>query len=182
MPRVNILQLRGTGERFSEASALLKAPGDYAFITRGVPRSIIMQCPDGCGEVITVNLDRRSGPAWRAFRQANLLTIYPSIWKETGCKAHFIVWNNRLLWCDQYETTDWDNETLIATVHRVLPGVGLPHVHFEEVALQLEAVPWEVLWACQALEHRGKAVSSARGTKFATAGNRTTSTNFDVKV
>lgn len=176
MARVKAIQLRGTVERFSEASALLKAPGDYVFVVRGVLRSIVMQCPDGCGEVITVNLDRRTGPAWRLFKQGDRLTIYPSVWKETGCQAHFIVWNNRLLWCDVYEQADWGNESLVTAVRRALPRAGASPVHFEEVALQLKAVPWEVLWACQALERRGEAVSSARGTKFAASGELQTST------
>lgn len=183
MARVKVIRSRGTVERFSDASALLNAPGDYVYVVRGVPRSIVMQCPDGCGEVITVNLDRRTGPAWRLFKQGDRVTIYPSVWKETGCKAHFIVWNNRLLWCDLYERANWENESLVAAVRRALPRAGSSPVHFEEVALQLEAVPWEALWACQTLERRGEAISSARGTKFAASSGRQTSpTSIDVLV
>jgi hypothetical protein len=169
--RVNDVKSRGVTRRYSEALPLLVAPGEYAMVVRGVPRSIVMRCPDDCGEVITVNLDRRTGPAWRAYNRNNRLTIYPSIWRESGCKAHFIVWNNHILWCDRDETGQWSDSELVNAVTRSLPAFGLPHRHFEDIAADLGIVPWEVLWACQALERCGKAISSAKGVKFALSSN-----------
>lgn len=169
MSRVKSIRRRGTVERFSETGPLLKSPGDYVLIVRGVPRSIVMQCPDNCGEVITINLDRRSGPAWRIFESQRSLTIYPSVSRPTGCKAHFIVWNNRVVWCDGNDTLEWDDLSLVARVRAALPAIGYPHKHFEEIASELGAIPWEVLWACRHLERAGAAGSSARGAKFGAA-------------
>jgi hypothetical protein len=176
---------RGTVQRYSEAVAQLKAPGDAVIVTRGVPRSIVMQCPDGCGEVITLNVDRRSGPAWRFFERRAQLTIYPSIWRDSGCGAHFIVWNNAILWCDRKDADgpQWEDPELVTAVERVLPPPLEPHRHFEEIASQLDAVPWEVLWACHSLERAGKAESSERSTRFGRSRPRATSVDrIDIKV
>lgn len=168
MPPARRIAHRGTVQRYGEAIALLKRPGDVVVVTRGVPRSIVIQCPDGCGDVITVNVDRRSGPAWRFFERPATLTIYPSIWRDSGCRAHFIVWKNAILWCDRddVDPPQWDDPQLVGAVERTLPHPAQPHRHFEDIAIELDAVPWEVLWACRFLERAGEAESSDRGTKF----------------
>ena len=148
--------------------ALLESPGDYAFVIRGVPRSIVMRCPDGCGDTITINLDRRSGSAWRSFARKSGLTIYPSVWRETGCRAHFIIWNDTLLWIGGGERAPWSDDALIATVRNALPSAESEFRSFEDIAEELDAIPWEVLWACQYLERSGTAISSDRGRKFKT--------------
>jgi hypothetical protein len=71
-------------ERYSEAVTKLHSPGDYVLVVRGLPRTIVMVCPDGCGENITINLDRRTGKAWRKFEAGGKLTIYPSVWRDTA--------------------------------------------------------------------------------------------------
>lgn len=185
MSRVGRIAHRGIVQRYSEAIALLKVPGDVVIVTRGVPRSIVMQCPNGCGEVITLNVDRRSGPAWRFFERRAMLTIYPSIWRDSGCRAHFIVWNNAILWCDRSNTDhpQWDDPELVIAVERVLPPPSQPHRHFEDVAAELNAVPWEVLWACRSLEHTGAAESSDQGTKFRRSQQRPKSDDrVDIRV
>lgn len=184
MSRARKITQHGCVERYSEAIAHLKSPGDAVVVKRGIPRSIVMQCPDGCGEVITVNLDQRSGPAWRYFKRRELLTIYPSIWKNSGCRVHFIVWNDTILWCGEHDTDEpqWDDSELRPAVDQLLPPPSQPHRHFEEFASQLNAVPWEVLWACHALVRAGVASSSERGTKFGRSPPRTESTaNVDPK-
>jgi hypothetical protein len=102
-------------------------------VTRGAPRSIVILCPDGCGEVLTVNLDRRSGPAWRFFERRGTLTIYPSIWRDSGCRAHFIIWNSEILWCDggEAEPAQCSNPELLAAVEEALPPPMQPHRHSE---------------------------------------------------
>jgi hypothetical protein len=184
VPRAKKIIHRGVVQRYAEAVGELKAPGDAVIVTRGVPRSIVMQCPDGCGEVVTVNLDRRTGPAWRFFERRDRLTIYPSVWRDSGCRAHFIVWNNAILWCDGYDADapKWDDRELAAAVERILPPPGKPHRHFEEIASQLDAIPWEVLWACRSLERAGVAESSERGTRFGLLPPQSVSTSrIDIK-
>lgn len=157
-------------ERYSQAIELLDKPGDTVLVIRGVPRSVIIKCPEGCGDLITLNVDKRSGPAWRLFDRRNRLTIYPSIWRANACEAHFIVWDNKIIWCDTYEFRSCEDPDLVSAVQRVLPGVAEPHRHYEDLAAELGiAVPWDVLWACQALVRKGVAVSSERGTKFGEA-------------
>ena len=92
--------LKGIVNKYAGAIAQLNKPGDCTIVIRGVPRTVVMMCPDGCGETIAVNLDGRVGKAWRKYEHNEKLTIYPSVWRDTGCRAHFIVWNDQILWCD----------------------------------------------------------------------------------
>lgn len=183
MPKVRVISTRGTVQRYSEAVPLLKQPGDTVVVMRGQTRSIVMQCPEGCGDLITINLDRRSGPAWRVYERSGRLTIYPSVWRENGCGAHFIVWNNQIVWCDVDETAAWNDPGLVTDVERALPPVGKPHRHYEDIAAELSVVPWEVLWACQSLVRSGLANSSDRGTKFGATPTRPRSrSGINIKV
>ena len=83
------IDFRGAIEHRHEADDLIPKPGEAALVHRGVDRSLVMACPDGCGEPLTINLDRRSGPAWRFYRDAAAISMYPSVWRTTGCKSHF---------------------------------------------------------------------------------------------
>jgi hypothetical protein len=68
--RATRVEFRGIVEHRHEADGLVTMAGQAALVHRGVDRSITLACPDGCGEMLTVNLDRRSGPAWRFYRDA----------------------------------------------------------------------------------------------------------------
>ena len=134
----------------------LLVPGDCVLVVRGLPRSIVMVCPDGCGENITINLDRRTGKAWRKFETSGKLTIYPSVWRDTGCRAHFIVLRDRIIWCDSHESSGISvDESIIEKVFKQLSNNN--YVHFEQISDLLQAIPWEVLWACKELVRRGQA-------------------------
>jgi hypothetical protein len=161
--------MRGRVARFAEATTLLRAPGECSIVERGVIRSLIIRCPDVCGELITVNLDPRAGAAWRLYERRGKLTVYPSVWRESGCKAHFIVWQDRLIWCDAEDRVEWNDADLQVAVRARLPRPHEPHRHYEEIAAGLDAIPWEVLWVCQNLVHQGRAKSSDRGRKFGAA-------------
>lgn len=67
-----------------------------AIVERGVPRWAVFQCPCGCGELVAVNLDKRSGPHWRLLRNEDSISLIPSVWRESGCRSHFIIWKNRV--------------------------------------------------------------------------------------
>jgi hypothetical protein len=166
--RAKSIRVRGNAPRYSEASQNLSVPGDVAVVLRGIPRSILIACPDGCGETITLNVDRGAGPAWRFYQVADRLTIYPSVWRESGCRSHFIVWNSQILWCDNDYFTPWDDKNLISIVLKTLPLPSEPFRHYEDVAEELDANPWEVLWACKAIQREGNAESIERETKFRT--------------
>ncbi len=91
----------GQVERYGEAAARLAKPGDCALVARGgVQRQLIMKCPDGCGETLSVNLDARSGKAWRIYERRGRWSLFPSIDRPTGCQSHFVLWHGHVLWCD----------------------------------------------------------------------------------
>ncbi len=153
---------KGSTSKFSEAVPKLVVPGDYVVVMRGVPRSIVMSCPDGCGEILPINLDRRIGKAWRTYNTGEALTIFPSVWRDTGCCAHFIVWRDQILWPDSLGTTEpiFDEE-LLSTVLSQLGNNDF--TSFETIAEKLSWIPWEVLWACHALVRQRRAIEGKQG-------------------
>ena len=153
MNKAHCIHFKGIVDKYAGAIAPLRTPGDCTIVIRGVPRTVVMMCPDGCGETIAVNLDRRVGKAWRKYEHNKKLTIYPSVWRDTGCRAHFIVWNDQILWCDV------DNAAHIAIDERFIETVfnnlsGSNFVHFESIAESIQSIPWDVLWACNELVRR----------------------------
>lgn len=136
---------------------LLKAPGDCVLIERGVPRWLIMRCPCGCGEDIPVNLDQRAGKAWRLYRKGGV-SLFPSVWRDTGCQSHFIVWRDQI-WlsgaADRYFADSQEALNLLA--QRVVAAwpSGRPRMSYIELADGLQEIPWDVLDACRVLARRG---------------------------
>ena len=154
--RAATYKILGTAAYHSEAVEQLRAPGDCVVVERGgVTRQLVMQCPDGCGEVISVNLDRRSGPAWRLYKGRGLWTLYPSIDKPTGCKSHFILSYGKIIWTDSdWGAAEWASEKL-DDVRRYLAGRGM--TSYNEIAELFDSIPWDVLRACRALVAQGMA-------------------------
>lgn len=155
------LHFKGTVQSRSEVSGLLKLPGDAVLIERGRPRWLLISCPCGCGDEFPINLDPRAGPAWRLYRnQRTGLSLFPSVWRDSGCCSHYIIWRNQILMFGQYED-DFDNESqadranLIDAVLNQLPTNSL--VDFSDVAEALGEVPWDVLMVCRQLTRKGLA-------------------------
>lgn len=155
--RASHLTIRGEVSYRSEADELLTAPGDTVIVRRGNLRSLAIACPDGCGENLTINLDPATGPAWRLYQRQRGLTLFPSIWRDTGCESHFIIWNNGILWCDgdnfdecEYSETI-ESRVLSALKVDLLQSVG-------EIAEALDEIPWDVTQACRRLTRKGLAV------------------------
>ena len=141
---------RGTSARHREAARLLQHVGDFTLVHRGHARSIVMVCPDGCGEVITINLDEEAGPAWRLYKTRRGITLYPSIWRDSGCRSHFILWNNAILWFDGHDASG-DEITRDLEV-QVLRQLKIDQfTSYVTIADKLQEIPWTVLWACQNL-------------------------------
>ena len=126
---------------------MLVEPGSTVLVHRGVARSIAMQCPDGCGEQLTINLDNRAGPAWRHYLRGDELSIYPSVWREGGCKSHFIVWQSRIYWCD-WDDLDVPSDDTIQSIKAALSRTLRSYI---AIADELQLVPWAVLSACHHL-------------------------------
>jgi hypothetical protein len=156
------IALRGVVGSRGDVPALLKAPGDTVIIERGRPRWLMMRCPCGCGEDIPINLDPRSGPAWRLYRNAKTgLTLFPSVWRDTGCLSHFIIWRNNILLFghrgdDYWPETQTERGALLDK--QVLELLSIrKFVPYVEIADALNEIPWDILWICRGLVRRGLA-------------------------
>lgn len=162
MKRTKVLQFHGTVSSRMEADAHLQSPGDAVLVERGRPRCLVLSCPCGCGETLPINLDPRVGPAWRLYTSRNSsLTVFPSIWRESGCNSHFIIWRDKIFLFRPYED-DIDSSSLdegdlpnAELVYERLPLAG--SISFHEIAEDLDAVPWDVLRVCRRLVQRGLA-------------------------
>ncbi len=58
-----------------------------------------VKCPNGCGEIIMLSLNKKQFPAWKIKQdKIGRATISPSINKLNGCKSHFFIKKGRLIW------------------------------------------------------------------------------------
>jgi hypothetical protein len=157
----------------SRASArdYLKDPGDAVIVDRQGPRWLVLSCPCGCGDEVPVNLDRRAGPAWRIYKSPKGTSVYPSVWRDTDCKSHFIIWRNNIYvigprygesWGDDVEDSEGE------LVQQVLEVMSDSEQSAEEISDQIPgSEPWNVLRMCRRLCRLGKAIEGhdhARGT------------------
>lgn len=79
-----------------EAVKVLAGKDALVLVERGKPRSLKLRCPCGADHILTVNLDRALGLAWRLNITGSSVSLYPSVWLETGCRCHFILRRNRV--------------------------------------------------------------------------------------
>ncbi len=148
------------------ASARLVLPGDAVLVTRGAPRWLLLRCPCGCGEEIPVNLDARAGKAWRLYKSDSTgLTLFPSVWRDTGCESHFVVWRDRILMFGGSEGTwdsvDFDIDRLGRRVLETWPRSGF--ASYVDIADVLREIPWDVQEVCRRLARKGKLVEDGEG-------------------
>lgn len=156
MKRANQLTLTGEVAHRYEADERLRGPGSAVLVNRGVLRSLVVACPDGCGETLTINLDGRAGPAWRFYNDRWGASLFPSVWRDNGCCSHFIVWRSRIYWCDwKHDALDGSDKVLEDQVRKMLAP---SYDSYLSIADQLGAVPWAVLVACNRLVTLGQAV------------------------
>jgi len=155
------LRLSGTVSRRSEASNHLRSPSDVVLVERERPRLLLLFCPCGCREELPINLDPRAGLAWRFYSSGrNGLSLFPSVWRESGCRSHFIVWRGKTYLFQRAEdelntSQQTQDSALDDEVRERLPGAGL--VSFVELAEDLGVVPWDVLIVCHRLVRKGVA-------------------------
>lgn len=155
MRKVDRLKVTGTFTSQHEAAASLVQTGDAALVERGRPRLLLIKCPCGCGDTLVINLDRRAGPAWRLYSRGNALTLFPSYWRDTACESHFILWKNKLYWCDWDDDSIWEKSSDFED--RVFDILSNQFINYELLADQLQEIPWDVLQACHALVRKGRA-------------------------
>jgi len=148
---------KGTVQSRSEVNLLLEESGDSVLIYRGHPRLLVMLCPCGCEEKIVLNIDPNAGPAWKMYLvkgNENNFTIYPSVWRDTGCGSHFIVWKGKILNMGYDLKVDIEQELL----EKVFTTLKKQFQHYEEISTIINENPWSVLWACQKLTRQGLAM------------------------
>lgn len=151
---------------------LLQNRGDCVVVMRGTPRWLLLKCPCGCGEEIPVNVDPRAGKAWRLYEvSSGKPTLYPSVWRDTGCRSHFILWRGQIYLFGRDEELDRDERQRVDLNRisaRVLESLRQKRkAHFADIADSIEEIPWDVLDACRFLVRSGQLVESAgiqRGT------------------
>jgi Family of unknown function (DUF6527) len=160
MSRAKTIRLQATVSMRREASGCLKVAGDAVLIERGRPRLLLLLCPCGCGEEFPINLDPRAGPAWRLYRNRRAgISLFPSVWRESGCRSHYVIWGGKIYLFGRYESDFESAEqtdvigSLSEAVRERLPEKGL--VAFAEIADALNAVPWDVLMVCRHLVRAG---------------------------
>lgn len=61
--------------------------------------SLSFKCPCGCNEHIHLNLLKDSSPLWNYEIVDEEITISPSVWRTIGCKSHFFIRKNLIIWC-----------------------------------------------------------------------------------
>jgi hypothetical protein len=148
---------RGVVTNRHAADPLLERPGDFVIVDRGIPRSLVLSCPDGCGEVLTINLDPRTDKAWRYYRKRNQLSLFPSVWRDTGCQSHFIVWHHTIIWCGTgYRDDDVEIVEESDMRRRILSRCTYEWQHFTQIAETIDEVPWDVNRLCSELAHGHK--------------------------
>ena len=59
-----------------------------------------MACPCGCGETIELNLLKQVRPCWTVTNSDDgTATLSPSVFRQQGCRSHFILRQGRIHWC-----------------------------------------------------------------------------------
>lgn len=59
-----------------------------------------MVCPCGCGSTLHMNLLPDERPCWRVEQHANgAVSLFPSVWRQVGCRSHFWFREGRIHWC-----------------------------------------------------------------------------------
>jgi len=162
MTSTRLLRYCGSVSTRSEASSRLKASGDAVLVERGRPRMLLLSCPCGCQEEFPINLDPRAGPAWRLYEGKYAgISLFPSVWRGSGCKSHYIIWRAKIL---LFGTNEEEFDTVAPSDELVLlSGAVLAQLSdarltaFADLADALDAVPWDVLTVCRRLVRSGRA-------------------------
>lgn len=166
MSRATRVRDRGVVSHRHEADSKLERPGDFVMVNRGLLRSIVLRCPDNCGDVLTINLDPRAGKAWRFYRRRNQISVFPSVWRDSGCRSHFIVWHHTIEWCD------WEDQDFLVEIEdeadlrrRTIEICTDQWQHFTVLAEKLDAVPWDINRVCESLSVKGGCLERGRDEK-----------------
>lgn len=162
--------LRATVSKRGEAQKFLNSPGDAVLVERGGEVLwLLLKCPCGCGEVYPINLDQRAGPAWTLYRDGSGISVYPSVWRESGCESHYIIWRNKIWLIDHQDDDESFFDSDVPDLANAILA-SLSSSHFTShivVARQIGAIPWDVLTICRRLKREGRVVEGTNKEKGA---------------
>lgn len=110
--------------------------------------------------MLPINLDRRAGKAWRLYTsKKHGVSVYPSVWRDTDCKSHFIIWRNKINMMGVRDEGFWDGDS--DSSRDELDKLVLSRLSkdrqqsAEQISDQLPgSVPWDVLLSCRRLCRR----------------------------
>lgn len=73
----------------------------YVIGEEGYEWTAAFVCPCGCGQVIRLNLlEGGNRPTWRVSNDTRkFVTVQPSVWRNIGCRSHFIIRDGLVQWC-----------------------------------------------------------------------------------
>ncbi len=59
-----------------------------------------LRCPCGCGDKITLSLDRNRTPGWAVtIDWLSRPSVSPSVWQKARCRSHFWIRRGSVEWC-----------------------------------------------------------------------------------
>ncbi len=71
----------------------------YIVGNKGYYWQAIMPCPCGCKEKLYINFIEDQHPCWTyEIEDSKKITLYPSLWRKTGCKSHFFIRKGKTVW------------------------------------------------------------------------------------
>ena len=60
-------------------------------------------CPCGCGTTIELLLVPEATPRWSInVDRDGLVSLFPSVWLDSGCRSHFWVKRGKIEWCESF--------------------------------------------------------------------------------
>jgi len=77
-------------------------PTRHVYLCRddGDDWSAAMRCPCGCGDDLELILLPEVKPNWSLkTKEKEPPTLQPSVWRKTGCEAHFWLRDGHIHWC-----------------------------------------------------------------------------------
>lgn len=72
----------------------------YVVVEDGFLEFVSMVCPCGCKQLLHMNLLPDERPCWMLTEKSDgTTTLYPSVWRKRGCRAHFWFRDSTVRWC-----------------------------------------------------------------------------------
>lgn len=64
----------------------------------GKDRWVMLRCPCGCNEVVTLSVQQAHRTHWTRSGSQDRPTLHPSIWRTEGCRSHFWILDGKVVW------------------------------------------------------------------------------------